>query len=124
MFRTLSGVAKSLSVLPLWSGINTGVFLARTSQWTMEYLARVAVNPYTIAWDQSMFFMEMLMPQLVDSEKPFAFPKEVRAQALEFADRTRHPLDRLSRAHIHTGFHATQPSASQTTQYETPQLTQ
>ena len=43
----------------------------------MEYLARVAVNPYTIAWDQSMFFMEMLLPQLVDPEKPFAFPKEV-----------------------------------------------
>ena len=58
-------------------GINTGVFLARRSQWTLDYLARVAVNPFTIAWDQSMFFMEILMPGLLDSTKPFALPTEV-----------------------------------------------
>jgi len=43
----------------------------------LEYLARVAVNPFTIAWDQSMFFMEILMPGLLDSSKPFTYPPEV-----------------------------------------------
>ncbi len=34
-------------------GINTGVFMVKVSPWSVEYFRRVAVAPYTTAWDQS-----------------------------------------------------------------------
>lgn len=45
----------------------------------MEYLAGVTLNPYTTAWDQTMFFMEALNRTLfMDYENTdFALPKQV-----------------------------------------------
>mmetsp|Transcript_47278 Transcript_47278/g.107192 ORF Transcript_47278/g.107192 Transcript_47278/m.107192 type:complete len:277 (-) Transcript_47278:83-913(-) len=42
-------------------GINTGVFAARgRSQWMLDFIHRVAQNPYTVAWDQSQIFWELV----------------------------------------------------------------
>lgn len=63
-------------------GINTGVFLVRNVRWSLEYLRRVERNAFRVAWDQSMFFWEVLMPSLLDgaaarSGRDFALPREV-----------------------------------------------
>lgn len=64
-------------------GINTGVFLAKNDPWTADFLGRVTMNPYTIAWDQSMFFMEIVNGTRPDSgvfgnpENDSSLPPEV-----------------------------------------------
>eukprot|EP00392_Amoebophrya_sp_AT5.2_P017430 g17785.t1 len=58
-------------------GINTGVFAIRNSVWSMEYLERVTRSPFTTAWDQSMFFMEVVNMTLWDYTDDFRLPPEV-----------------------------------------------
>eukprot|EP00747_Dinoflagellata_sp_TGD_P221492 gnl/TRDRNA2_/TRDRNA2_93315_c0_seq2.p1 gnl/TRDRNA2_/TRDRNA2_93315_c0~~gnl/TRDRNA2_/TRDRNA2_93315_c0_seq2.p1 ORF type:complete len:428 (+),score=64.02 gnl/TRDRNA2_/TRDRNA2_93315_c0_seq2:63-1346(+) len=48
-------------------GINTGVFLVKNSPWSLNFLARVESNVFRVAWDQSMFFWEILWPSLFDA---------------------------------------------------------
>eukprot|EP00927_Polykrikos_kofoidii_P056776 TRINITY_DN50859_c0_g1_i1.p1 TRINITY_DN50859_c0_g1~~TRINITY_DN50859_c0_g1_i1.p1 ORF type:complete len:489 (-),score=48.01 TRINITY_DN50859_c0_g1_i1:42-1478(-) len=63
-------------------GINTGVFIVRNSQWSIDFLKRVTASTFTVAWDQSMFFWEIVRGALeVDDQKmsaDFAYPSEVR----------------------------------------------
>merc|ERR1719420_548782 len=49
-------------------GINTGTLLFRRSEWSLAFLERVAASQFGIAWDQSMFFWEMLRPGLLELE--------------------------------------------------------
>ncbi|CAD7943562.1 unnamed protein product [Amoebophrya sp. A25] len=58
-------------------GINTGVFMVRNTPWSLEYLERVTRSPYTTAWDQSMFFMEIVNTTLWDYSDDFRLPSEV-----------------------------------------------
>jgi len=66
-------------------GINTGTLLFRRSDWSLSFLERVAASQFGIAWDQSMFFWEVLKPglfQLHESGNPagpgdFQLPSEV-----------------------------------------------
>ncbi|CAD7963126.1 unnamed protein product [Amoebophrya sp. A120] len=58
-------------------GINTGVFAVKNTPWSMEYLSRVTKSPFTTAWDQSMFFMEIVNMTLWDYSDDFRLPKEV-----------------------------------------------
>jgi len=60
-------------------GINTGTMLFRRSDWSVEFLGRVASNQLGIAWDQSMFFDEMLRPGLyrVSGQTDFRLPAEI-----------------------------------------------
>ncbi|CEM04496.1 unnamed protein product [Vitrella brassicaformis CCMP3155] len=44
------------------SGINTGVMIFQQSNWTLEFLQRVIMNPHDIAWDQSMMLWEIVGP--------------------------------------------------------------
>ncbi|CAE8585883.1 unnamed protein product [Polarella glacialis] len=46
-------------------GINTGTLLVRRSDWSLTFLERVAACQFGIAWDQSMFFWEILKPELL-----------------------------------------------------------
>jgi len=46
-------------------GINTGTLLVRRSDWSLQFLERVASSRFTVAWDQSMFFWEILNPSLL-----------------------------------------------------------
>eukprot|EP00386_Alphamonas_edax_P016211 GDKI01049524.1.p1 GENE.GDKI01049524.1~~GDKI01049524.1.p1 ORF type:complete len:284 (+),score=75.18 GDKI01049524.1:3-854(+) len=41
------------------AGINTGVLLFRNTPWTLDFLSEVFASPYSITWDQSMFFFAM-----------------------------------------------------------------
>ncbi|CAE8678835.1 unnamed protein product [Polarella glacialis] len=45
-------------------GINTGTLLFRRSDWSLAFLERVAASQFGVAWDQSMFFWELLQPEL------------------------------------------------------------
>ncbi|CAK9106864.1 6-mannosyltransferase MNN10 (Bud emergence delay protein 1) (Mannan polymerase II complex MNN10 subunit) (M-Pol II subunit MNN10) [Durusdinium trenchii] len=46
-------------------GINTGTLLVRRSDWSLQFLERVANSRFSVAWDQSMFFWEILNPSLL-----------------------------------------------------------
>jgi len=46
-------------------GINTGTLLFRRSDWSLAFLERVAQSQFGVAWDQSMFFWEILRPNLL-----------------------------------------------------------
>lgn len=65
-------------------GINTGTLIFRRSDWSLAFLERVAASQFSIAWDQSMFFWEILRPNLLElvqepsgSVLDFALPAEV-----------------------------------------------
>lgn len=63
-------------------GINTGVLVVRSSPWSARFLARVEENRFPVAWDQSMFFWEILMPGLLQADAAaggvdFQLPPEV-----------------------------------------------
>jgi len=60
-------------------GINTGTLLFRRSDWSLAFLERVASNQLGIAWDQSMFFDEMLRPGLfkVSGQTDFRLPAQI-----------------------------------------------
>lgn len=66
-------------------GVNTGTLFFRRSAWTISFLERVANSQFGIAWDQSMFFWEMLrtgllelfVPPGLDVPADFQFPREV-----------------------------------------------
>lgn len=47
-------------------GINTGTMLFRRSEWSLRFLERVAASQFGVAWDQSMFFWEILRPSLME----------------------------------------------------------
>ncbi|CAE7516175.1 MNN10 [Symbiodinium natans] len=59
-------------------GINTGVFLLRNSAWSLRFLERVASSTFTVAWDQSMFFWQMVRGALEMGLEDFSYPPEVR----------------------------------------------
>eukprot|EP00928_Gymnodinium_smaydae_P074204 TRINITY_DN57272_c0_g1_i1.p1 TRINITY_DN57272_c0_g1~~TRINITY_DN57272_c0_g1_i1.p1 ORF type:complete len:487 (-),score=48.87 TRINITY_DN57272_c0_g1_i1:370-1776(-) len=63
-------------------GINTGVFLVRNSQWSISFLENVVRSSFTVAWDQSMFFWEIVRSALdMDLAKfaeDFTYPSQVR----------------------------------------------
>merc|ERR1712137_446177 len=63
-------------------GINTGVFAIRNSLWSMGFLERVASSAFTVAWDQSMFFWDMvrgaLEMDLGQFAADFRYPSQVR----------------------------------------------
>lgn len=48
-------------------GINTGTLLFRRSDWSLGFLERVAASQFGIAWDQSMFFLEMYKQSLFEA---------------------------------------------------------
>eukprot|EP00928_Gymnodinium_smaydae_P020608 TRINITY_DN17968_c0_g1_i1.p1 TRINITY_DN17968_c0_g1~~TRINITY_DN17968_c0_g1_i1.p1 ORF type:complete len:538 (+),score=120.33 TRINITY_DN17968_c0_g1_i1:113-1615(+) len=61
-------------------GINTGVFLFRACAWSLAFLERVANSAFSIAWDQSMFLLEMVRDRafFVDADgADFQLPSEV-----------------------------------------------
>eukprot|EP00931_Biecheleriopsis_adriatica_P120020 TRINITY_DN95172_c0_g1_i1.p1 TRINITY_DN95172_c0_g1~~TRINITY_DN95172_c0_g1_i1.p1 ORF type:complete len:368 (-),score=70.59 TRINITY_DN95172_c0_g1_i1:41-1144(-) len=68
-------------------GINTGTLLFRRSDWSLAFLERVADSQFGVAWDQSMFFWEILKPGLLQLADPastlgarsmdFSLPPEV-----------------------------------------------
>lgn len=57
-------------------GINTGTMLFRRSAWSIAFLDRVAASQFSIAWDQSMFFWEMLRPGLLELQQVNRFGVE------------------------------------------------
>merc|ERR1711974_252349 len=59
-------------------GINTGTLLFRRSDWTLAFLERVAAGQLSIAWDQSLFFWELLRPGLLhlDLDSLFTQPPQ------------------------------------------------
>lgn len=62
-------------------GINTGVFAIRNSPWSMSFLERVVSSTFTVAWDQSMFFWEIIRGALdIDPSRyeDFRYPLQVR----------------------------------------------
>ncbi|CAK0838686.1 unnamed protein product [Prorocentrum cordatum] len=63
-------------------GINTGLFLLRASEWSLGFLERVSASAFTVAWDQSMFFWEMVRGaldiDLADFGADFGYPPQVR----------------------------------------------
>ncbi|CAJ1399905.1 unnamed protein product [Effrenium voratum] len=65
-------------------GINTGTMLVRRSEWSLVFLERVANSGFAVAWDQSMFFWEILNPSLLPKvperstvATDYSLPKEV-----------------------------------------------
>ncbi|CAE8606665.1 unnamed protein product [Polarella glacialis] len=58
-------------------GINTGVFLLRKTQWSLDFFDRVEQGMFRMAWDQSMFLWEILRGSLLDTSEDFQLPKEV-----------------------------------------------
>ncbi|CAE7539754.1 MNN10 [Symbiodinium sp. CCMP2456] len=46
-------------------GINTGTLLFRRSEWSLSFLEQVASSQFAVAWDQSMFFWEILKAGLL-----------------------------------------------------------
>jgi len=60
-------------------GINTGTMLFRRSDWSIAFLDRVAASQFSIAWDQSMFFREIMRDGLLELQQAsdFKLPSEV-----------------------------------------------
>lgn len=57
-------------------GINTGTMLVRRSEWSLRFLERVAASELGVAWDQSMFFWEMLRPGVMELQDQAGAPPE------------------------------------------------